>query len=436
MNIGIISLVTLIIMMVFLSTGIPVAFAVGIAGLAAFYFFAGDQGLLMAQGIPFYHGFSFELLAIPFFILMGHFLDRSGIISRFFQTTSSWLTRIPGALGIATLFVCGTFAAVLGSGAAATATMSTVAYPRLLELRYDKKISLGILAAGGSLGPVIPPSGALIVYGTLAEQSVTRLFMAALVPGIIAMLVMMVYILIRAILNPSLAPQSTSVSWSQKIASLRHVFPVITLILMVLGTIYAGWATPSEAAALGATGAFILMISYRAFSWDNVRSALRETILTSSFILIIIVFALTMSTVLTYYNFPGWLVETIGGWHVPNLVVFIFLVLIYLILGMFIDGMSMIVITVPLLAPALEQLGFNLIWFGIVLVLLVEIGTMTPPFGMHLYIVKGITKSSFTDVTVGTLPYVGIWLGIVIILYFFPILVLWLPNLFMPTYLF
>jgi len=415
-------------MLVFLSTGIPVAFAVGIAGLGAFFLFSGSEGLLMARGIPFYKGFSFQLLAIPFFILAGHILHQTGIVASFFQTANNWVRRVPGAMGVATLLVCGAFSAVLGSGAAATATMSTVAYPQLRDRGFDARLSFGILTGGGSLGPVIPPSGVLILYGVLTEVSVAKLFMAALIPGIIAMLVMAAYVSIRSLINPNLAPQGPLVSWREKITSLRHVIPLLILILIVLGSIYTGWATPSEAAALSVVAAFCLMLIYRAFSWKYIQGALRETILNASFIVIIVVFALTMATVLLYYNFGGFLLEKILEWQLSKWTVFCFLMLLYLFWGMFIDGVSIIVISVPLLAGVLQQLGFDLIWFGVICVIMVEIATMTPPFGMHLFIVRGITGESFVDIAMGTLPFVFLWLGVVALLCFFPELTLWLPR--------
>lgn len=424
-----VSLVALGLMFVMLATGIPVAFAVGIAGLGGYFMLAGiERGLSMASNAPWQHAFSFTLMALPLFIMMGFLLERAGIIEGLFRFMTDWVGHLPGSQGIATLLACGVFSAVCGSGTATTATMSSICYPQLERLKYNRSLSAGILAAGGSLGPVIPPSGGLILYGVLTEQSVAKLFAASAIPGLVVLFVMSAYVMIRATLNPSMAPKLPPAAWGTRIASFRHIFPFALLIVLVLGGIYLGWATPTEAAAVGVFGSLLLMLVYRRLNPGSVHESLKQTVLAAAFIMAIVVFAMMLGDLFKYAGLPHWLAGLIKMWDLPYWAVFVGIVVIYLILGMFIDSVSIIVITVPLFAPVLEILGFDLITYGVIVILLTEIGTMTPPFALHIFVVQGITKVPYQDCVRGVFPFIIIWSIVVFVLAIFPPLTKWLPG--------
>jgi len=424
-----VSLIALGVMIVMLCTGVPVALAVGVAALGGFCLLSGGlNGLSQAAAVPWHHAFSFTLMALPLFILMGFILERIGITGGMFRFVSNWVGQIPGSLGLATLLSCGIFAAVCGSGTATAATMSTICYPHLEKYKYNRRFIAGLLNAGGSLGPVIPPSGAIILYGVLTGQSVAKLFAAAIIPGILVIAVMSLYIMIASRVKPTFAPKPPKVTWGEKISSVRFIAPFLVLIFLVLGGIYLGWATPTEAASLGAFGALGLMVSYGRFNARTFQESIKQTVLTSAFILIIVTFALMLGDLFKYAGLPQWLAKQVISWGVSYWGVFTGLIVIYLVMGMFLDPASVQVITIPLLAPVLELLGFDLILFGVVLVLLIEVGTMTPPFALHVFVIQGVTNIPYQDCIRGALPFAIIWVVVILLVVAFPSLALWFPS--------
>jgi C4-dicarboxylate transporter DctM subunit len=425
-----ISSVGILLMFILLATSVPVAFAVGTAGLAAFYFFYGDFGLQMVSTVPWSHGFNYTLLALPLFVLMGHILNQTGIMERLFRTMSNWLSWIPGCTGVAALMSSAALAAASGSGAATQATVGTVVWPRLEAANWSQRLSFGLLLGGGSLGPLIPPSGMLILYGAITETSVGALFMAALIPGIVMTLIMMTYVVIRVVLNPSLAPPEVAPGWRERIESLAQVIPFAVLIFGVLGSIYFGWATPTESASLGVVLSVVLMVLYRRFSFKAILEASKDAIITSTFIIMLVVCASILANLFIFSGLPQAIEKFVETSHIGKGGAFLTLVIMYLLLGCFIDGMSIMVITVPLLIPLLEASGINLIWLGVCVVILIEVGTMTPPFGLHLFILQGVVgeKAKTDEVVRAAIPFIIMWASLLLILWLWPALALWLPG--------
>ena len=430
MSAEIISLVTIVLMFVMLSTGVPVAFAVGTAGLAAFYFFHGDFGLQMVSTVPWSQGFGYTLLALPMFVLMGHILNKTGIMERLFRTMSLWLSWVPGSIGVAALMSSAALAAASGSGAATQATVGTVIWPTMREANWSRHLSFGLLIGGGSLGPLIPPSGMLILYGAVTDTSVGKLFMAALIPGLLMTLLMMVYVVIRVVLNPSLAGHQEAASgWRERFASLVEVIPFAILIFAVLGSIYFGWATPTESASIGVIMSLLLMVIYRRFSFETIIEASRDAIITSTFIIMLVVFASILANLLIFSGLPQTISKFLETAHIGKGGLFVALIILYLVLGCFIDGMSIMVITIPLLVPILQSVGIDLIWLGVCVVILIEVGTMTPPFGLHLFILQGCVGDAKTDEIVSAvIPFIIMWTGFLWILWLWPETALWLPG--------
>ena len=425
-----ISVITILFMFGMLATGVPVAFAVGTAGLSMFFLVHGDIGLQMASTIPWSHGFNYTLLALPLFVLMGHILNQSGIMEHLFKMISNWLSWIPGCLGVAGLLSSAALAAASGSGAATQATVGTVVWPRLEEAHWSPKLSFGLLLGGGSLGPLIPPSGMLILYGAITETSVAKLFMAALIPGILMTFIQIGYVVIRVLLNHSLAPSAVMPSWGERIRSLTKVIPFVILIFAVLGSIYFGWATPTESASVGVMMSLVLMIAYRRFSVRVIIDASKDAIITSTFIIMLVVFASVLSGLLIFSGLPHSIESFIVSMNIGKGTLVTFFVVIYFVLGCFIDGMSIMVITVPLLVPLLESVGVDLIWMGICIVILIELGTMTPPFGLHLFILQGVVgeKAKMDEIILAAVPYIFMWASFILILWFWPDIALWLPR--------
>jgi len=324
---------------------------------------------------------------------------------------------------------CAVFAAASGSSLAGSATMGKIAYPELVEKRgYDKTLTLGTIAAGGTLGILIPPSIIMILYGVIAEESIGQLFMAGFVPGLILTALYMIYIGTRACMNPSLIPKEAgSVSMRERLAALS-IWPFLLLMGIVLGSIYFGMATPTEAAAIGATGSIAIAAVYRSLTWKKLVDSVVATLRTTCMIFLIVMCAKVMVMALTYYG----VAHTIGQWILgigsPTRV-FIFVVGIYLILGCFFDAVSMIVLTVPLFLPPIQSMGFSKVWFGIVVTLCMEAGLLTPPVGVNLFILQGVTGESLENVVKGSWPFVVMIIVLLVIIYIWPPIATWLPDL-------
>ncbi len=425
----VITLVAFVAALLFLASGMHVGIALALTGILGFAVFRGSVNI--ASYVLFDSTNNFTLTAVPLFIFMGEILLRSGASEMIYRGTSRWFAWIPGGLLHSNIASCALFAAISGSSPATAATIGTVAIPSLKKRGYDTRMTLGSLAAGGTLGILIPPSINMIVYGMIANQSVGRLFIGGIVPGIILSLIFMIYIGIRAVRNKQLAPKEAAFSIKGALLGIVDVWPIAFLGTIVLGGIFVGLVTPTEAAALGASGALLIALGLRRFSWQSLRGALISSLAVSCMVMFIYVGAMILTSFFGVMGMPKAMAALIAGSDIGKYQLLAAVYLLYVILGCFIDGISAMVLTVPTIVPILVMLGFDPIWFGVVLVVLVELGMITPPMGLNLFVIQGISQRPLEDVIRGVAPYFGLMFICIALLTAFPWLVLWLPSLMM-----
>jgi tripartite ATP-independent transporter DctM subunit len=418
---------TLVILLVLLTAGIEIAAGLAIAAVLGLYIFKGSGGL--ARLIPFAASNSFVLTAIPLFIFMGDILLRCGASERIYRGTSRILAWAPGGLLHANIGSCALFASVCGSSPATASTIGTVAIPELSKRGYDMKLTLGSLAAGGTLGILIPPSITMIVYGMLAEASVGSLFAGGVIPGVILAIMFMIYAAIRTVRNPAIAPTEASFSTKGMVLGFLDLWPVAILMFIVLGGIFGGVFTPTEAAAVGSISALLMALCMRRYTWQDFRASLRTAMEIACMVMFIVVAASLLSGFLAVTDVPRSISTYVLSIDLPGAVVLIFIYLLYVVLGCFIDGISAMVLTLPVILPIVTGLGYDPIWFGVVLVVLCEVGMITPPMGINLFVIQGISKRDLHEVIAGSAPFFLIMLIGIALMTIFPLLVLWLPSL-------
>jgi C4-dicarboxylate transporter DctM subunit len=427
-----------VLMTVFFMVGLHVAPALGMVGVALMVAFSDRPLLDMLGQIAWNVNSSFVLVAVPLFILMGEILVRSGISDRMYRILSYWLAPLPGGLLHSNIASCAMFAAVSGSSAATAATIGSVSLPAFRERGYSERLAVGSLAAGGTLGILIPPSISFIIYGVLVEESIGRLYMAGFIPGFLLATVFMLIIAVMVKVRPSLAPAEAAPPWRVRLVGLLALIPMIALMFVVLGTIYLGVATPTEAAAFGVVASLVLTALERRISVKMLKDTALATVRSSCMIMLIVTGAFTLSFALAILGVPAQVTEWVTSLQPSPVMFVVFLILFYMLLGTFMESLSMMVTTIPILVPALKAAGVDLVWFGVIMVVLVEAALISPPEGINLYVIHGIRKSvqseaglesgTITDLYLGVLPFM---LGMAIVLALlvaFPDLALWLPN--------
>lgn len=424
-------------MFIFLSVGIivlimlsiPVAVVLFLLAIGIDIFF-NPFPLIKALGQNFWTaGNSFLLMAIPLFIFMGEIIVRSGIASKAYIAMDRWLSWLPGGLIHANIATATLFSATSGSSVATAATVSTVAMPQSKKLGYDAKLFSGSIAAGGTLGILIPPSINLIVYGFLTQVSIPYLFIAGLIPGILLAIIFMLCSAILCRLHPSLGGNSESYSWQQRINSLKFLLPLIMLFLTIVATIYTGWATPTEAAAIGVLAATLIALIQGQASWQMLFNAARQTINTTAMILFIILAASFLNFVLASSGIVNKLTILINDMSLGPYGLLLTVLFILFVLGFFIETLSLMVITIPIFTPLLVAQGFDPIWFGVMMILFVEMALITPPVGLNLYIVQSARSGEpFMDVILGVLPFIFCMILMAVLLILVPEIALWLPE--------
>jgi tripartite ATP-independent transporter DctM subunit len=373
--------------------GTPVAFAMAFAGFLGTIYITGlGPGLSMMAMISYNGAKSYGHSVIPLFVLMGSLCAYSGLSRDLFSAGYKWLGRLPGGLAIASVAACACFAAVTGSGAATAATIGAVALPEMKRYRYDTALATGAIAAGGTMGILIPPSIPLALYGLLTEQSIGKLFLAGVIPGILEAVFYIITISIMCSVKPALGPRGPRSGIKEKIVSLRGSWAVLVLFIMVIGGLYAGVFTPTEAAGAGAFAALVLSVVYRRLGWKGFTGGLFETVKTSGMILFILIGGLIFGHFLVETKLPFELATMLTGLAINRYVILFCIIVVYLFLGCIMSALAMIVITVPIFFPVIVALGFDPIWFGIIIVRMVEIGAITPPIGMNVFIIQGIAK--------------------------------------------
>ncbi len=429
-SIATMTLVVFGLLFLLLGSGVWIGFAlfmVGFVGLETFGTL--PAGYNMASSVWASVG-KWEYVALPMFILMGEILYRSGISEKLFKALVPWLYRLPGGLLLMNIIACTLFAAVSGSSAATTATVGRITLSELDKLGYDRRIAMGSLAGAGTLGFLIPPSLIMIVYAILAEVSMGKMFMAGVLPGLLLATVYASYIIYRGIRNPEIAPRSQeSYSWKERFASIQDLAPTFILILIVLGSIYAGVATPTEAAALGVFGATVFALLNRQMNLKTMFECLMGAVKTNAMIMLIVVGAGFLSRVMGFLGIPAALTQAIIEMNLSPYMLMLLLGCVYIVLGCLLDGFSIVLMTLPIALPMVVAAGFDPIWFGIYLILMVEVSQITPPVGFNLFVIQGLTGEPVTKIARYALPFFFLMLFTTAIITVFPQIALFLPEL-------
>ncbi|MBU1306349.1 MAG: TRAP transporter large permease [Alphaproteobacteria bacterium] len=409
--------------------GIPVAVAIVAVGALGGLMFYGMPLVDMMGGVVWTSFNSPSILAIPLFMLLGELLLRGGIADKMFDAFAVWLDRLPGGLLHTNIATSALFSATSGSSVATAATVGTIALPALNQRNYPISASLGSLAAGGTLGILIPPSINLLVYGSLANTSVGQLFAAGLIPGILLALCFSLYIAIfqgksgRDVDQPKLSLRT-------KVGYLKYLFPPLLVFGVVMGSIYGGLATPTESAALGVVIALAIVAVMKRLSWALLLNCCMQAARTTGMTVIVLSCALLLNVTISMLGATQVVTQWVAGFGLEAFTLLLVLIVFYIVLGMFMDAMSMLVLTVPIAVPMVAAVGVDPIWFGIFIILMCEIALITPPVGMNLFVVHGLRRDggSFNDVVKGALPYVGVMIGFILLIMLFPAIVMWLPD--------
>lgn len=372
---------------------------------------------------------SATLIAIPFFVLLGEILVRSGVATRTYAALDRWVSWLPGGLVHANIATATMFSATSGSSVATAATVATVAMPQAEKLGYDPKLFSGAIAAGGTLGIMIPPSINLIVYGFLTQSSIPQLFLAGLIPGIVLALAFMAVTAIICVLRPDLGGTRRLFPFPQMLRALIDLIPILILFGLIVGSIYRGWATPTEAAAVGVAGALLIALAFGGVSWSMLAQSLTGTVKITSMIMLIVIGASFLNFTLASAGLGRELTEFMTGLGLTPLKTILVVVVLYIVLGFFIETLSLMVVTIPIIVPLVVAQGYDVIWFGILMIVLIEMALITPPVGLNLYVVQGARKSgSLNEVMLGALPYCLTMLAMAFLLIAFPSIALFLPN--------
>jgi C4-dicarboxylate transporter DctM subunit len=415
----------------FFVSGVYVAAGVGALGVIAGILFSARPLHLFAGQIIWNASSNFLFVAVPMFLLMGDVLLRSGLSDRLYRALTPWVSGLPGGLIHTNIVSCAIFAAVTGSSVATSATIGRVALPYFHNTEYDEKLVLGSLAAGGTLGILIPPSIAFIIYGLLTETSVGQLYAAGLVPGVLLAVMFSGYVVVRELRGRGIRKRATaSYSWSVRLRALFDLLPTVALIGLVLGSIYGGFATPTEAAALGVLGALVLAGIYRRLSIRMLHDAARSTARTTSMIGLIILGAFVLNFASSAIGLPQSLASLVTALPLPSWALMLVIIGFYIALGTFMESLSMMVLTIPIVFPIVIALGFDPVWFGVVIVVLVEMALISPPDGLNMYVIQGMRQGGgpITDVFAGVLPFLGVMFLLILILMVLPGIALWLPS--------
>ena len=421
--------VMVIVLLGLLAISIPVAVALAVTALVLGESFS-FLNLTPAIGeFTWSSSTSFILVAVPLFILLGEILLRSGIAERMYAAMTHWLAWLPGGLMHSNVGTCTMFAAVSGSSGATAATIGTVAVNEIDRYKYNERFFLGTIAAGGTLGILIPPSINMIVYGVLTETSIPKLYLAGFTPGLILASLFMLTVLIGCIVRPSWGGKKIQTNWSARLNTLPDLIPPLIIFLVVIGTIYLGWATPTESAALGVVIAIVLVAWRRRLNLSMLLAAIEGTMRTTGMVMMILVAAFFLNFVLTSIGLTSKVNAMVFEMGLTPMQTLIAVVLFYLVLGMFMETLSMMVATVPIITPLIIAMGFDPVWFGVLIMLLIETAMITPPVGINLFIVQGVRgRGQLHDVMFGALPFVASLIIMIALLIIFPEIALWLPE--------
>jgi len=426
---GVVGLISLFVL---LALGVPIWASLAVVGFLGFGAISGFEASLGVLGIiPFSTTASFAFAVLPLFILMGHFAVQGGIAEEMYEAVAAWLGRIRGSLAMATTTACAAFGVACGSSAATAATFTKLSLPEMERYGYSHKLSCGSIAAGGTMAALIPPSGIMIVYCIFTGVSIGRMFIGGIIPGIITAILYggMIYLLVH--LFPRLAPMPIKgASWKKKLYSAKGVGPIFLLMIVILGGIYAGIFTPIEAGGIGAFVTFLVALIRKRLGKRGIIEALRETLQSCAMILLIFIGALVFGRFITVSRIPFEISHFLGSLEIHPIFILIFILLIYIILGMFLEGVAMLALTMPVLFPIVVGLGFKGVWFGILTVKMIEVALISPPFGLNVYVVQAAAPHvRLEEIFLGILPFLLVDLVVVALIIAFPSIALWLPSM-------
>lgn len=411
----------------------PIAFALGLVGFIGFGCVVGFQQSLAILGMtPFDTTSTYALSVVALFVLMGQFVSRTGLAEDAYSTVHKWMGHLPGGIAMATIGACAAFAAVSGSSLATGATLGAVSLPEMKRFKYKSSLATGAIAAGGTLGILIPPSVILVFYGIIAEQSIGKLFLAGFIPGFLLAILFMLYIYLVCRFTIGASEIVQKASLRDRIGSLKKTWGVLLLFLVVMGGIYSGIFTPTEAGGIGAFGALIFALIRKKMTWKNFFTSLRLSVETTTMLLIIIIGASLFTYFMAVTNIPTLTAEFVVSLGLPGYLVISIIVLIYLLLGCFLDSFGMITLTIPIFLPTILTLGYDPIWFGVMIVIVCEAGLITPPLGLNVYVISGVAKDvPMYTIFKGVTPFLLMMILLIALLIAFPDIALFLPNLMM-----
>jgi C4-dicarboxylate transporter DctM subunit len=429
MSAGLLTVVLLGALILLLGFGLRIAFCLGFIGVAGILIFLEPSVLYQITEVAADTGTNIFLITLPLFILMAEVVSFSGVGDDMYTAAHDWLSWLPGGLAISSIATCTGFAAICGSSPATAATIGLVSVPEMVKRGYNKRLALGAVSVGGTLGILIPPSITMIIYGLITETSIGKLFIAGIIPGIVLSLILCAAVAIYVTLKPEMAPRIKGASWKKRFASLNRIWAFIVLVISIRGSNYMGIATPEESAAIGATVAIFISVAYRRLSWKELHGALRRTVAVTAMIMFMVLGGNVFAFLLSTMSIPQYITNLIVGLEVSRWIVMIMINIVFLILGCLLDPMAIMVICLPILFPIVTKLGFDPIWFGIIVTINVEMGMITPPFGLNLFILKATIKEvTMEDIVRGSLPFVLLlMLGLAVVMVF-PILATWLPG--------
>ena len=424
------SVLILGLLFVLLAAGMPIGFAMGLSAFAGTLLLIDMQAALALLGQTAYDtAVTYNLSVVPMFVLMGYIAGGAGLSEQLYRACNAWLGHRRGGLALATIGGCGAFAAISGSSIATAATMAQIALPEMRRYNYDDRLATGAVAAGGTIGILIPPSIIMVIYGLLTETSISKLFLAGFLPGLLTVAGFMLVIAVMTRINPRLGPPAAPVTSREKLLALRSVWGPAALFLLVIGGLYLGVFSPTEAASIGAVGAFVLGIVNRGFDRKALGQALLDTVKTTAMIFTILIGAILFNNFLILASMPTLVSGWLTGLPLGKTAILLVIIGMYFILGCLLDLLAMILLTIPIVFPIIQALGYDPVWFGIILVMVVELGLITPPIGMNVFVIKGIAREvPLETIFRGVTPFIVAQVILILILIAFPQIALWLPS--------
>ncbi len=410
---------------------VPLAFAMGLVGVGGMTWTRGwDPALARAAQVVYETGFAYTLSVIPLFILMGNFVARAGLAHELFEAAYAFVGHVRGGLAHATIAACAGFGAICGSSIATAATMSRVAYPSMKKLGYSDSLATGVLAAGGTLGIMIPPSTIMVIYGIITETNIGKLFAAGVIPGLLSAAALMLCVSVMTARDPDHAPPGVRSSWPERWRALRGIWGVALLVIVVLGGIYGGFFTATEGAGFGAAGAFLFALARRRLTWAILYQVLVESARTTAMLFTLLIAATMFANFVNFTTMPGELKHWITHLGLSPVMIISAMMLIYVVLGTVMEELTMVLLTIPLFFPIVTALGFDPVWFGVLIVMIVQIGLISPPVGMNLFVLNALLPGvGLGQIFRGCWPFVAVMILMLALLIAFPPLSLWLPSL-------